>query len=69
MMDTATHLAIQAVVRALFRRRIIDEDEIAEIMNELEEAAEMQRRGGRPEGEQALMRLAANIGRDANIGE
>ena len=67
-MDMPTRLAIAAVVRALHRRRIIDEDEIVEIMHELEEAAEIPRRRDAPSEADELMELAKDIGRDANIG-
>lgn len=68
-MDRATRLGIGAIVRVLHRREIIDEDEIAELVNELSETADRQQRVGEGETANALLALARDIGRDANIGE
>lgn len=68
-MDRATRLGIGAVVRVLHRREIIDDDEIAEMLNELGDTADRQRRIGESETADALLALARDIGRDANIGE
>ncbi|HEV2865725.1 MAG TPA: hypothetical protein VGX37_04365 [Allosphingosinicella sp.] len=68
-MDSATRLAFGALVRVLHRREIIEEDEIAEMMNELADTAERQQRAGEAGTAEALLRLARDIGRDANIGE
>ena len=68
-MDRATRLAIGAIVGVLHRRGTIDEDEIAEMMNELSQAADRQQRVGEEDTAKALLALARDIGRDANIGE
>ena len=68
-MDRATRLGIGAIVRVLHRREIIDEDEIAELVNELGETADRQQRVGEAETAEQLLALARDIGRDANIGE
>lgn len=68
-MDSATRLAIGALVRVLHRRNFIDDDEIAEMMNELSETAHRQQRAGDSEVAADLLGLARDIGRDANIGE
>jgi len=68
-MDTATRLALGALVRVLHRREIIEDEEIAEMMNELGETAERQARAGEAATASALLGLARDIGRDANIGD
>ncbi len=68
-MDSATRLALGALVRVLHRRGVIDDDEIAEMINELGETADRQQRTGQSEIAQALLALARDIGRDANIGD
>ena len=68
-MDRATRLAIGAIVGVLHRRGTIDEEEIAEMMNELSEAADRQQRVGENGVAEDLLELARDIGRDANIGE
>lgn len=68
-MDRATRLAIGAIVGVLHRRGTIDEEEIAEMMNELSASAERQQRVGEEGVAEDLLELARDIGRDANIGE
>ena len=68
-MDDSTRIALGALVRALHRRDIIDEDEIAEMMNELSDTADRQRRSGAGGVADDLLALARDIGRDANIGD
>ena len=68
-MDRATRLAIGAIVGVLHRRGTIDEDEIAEMMNELSQAADRQQRVGEEGVAEDLLELARDIGRDASIGE
>lgn len=68
-MDSATRHAFAALIRVLHRREIFEDDEIAEMMNELAETADRQQRAGEPAAAEALLALARDIGRDANIGE
>lgn len=68
-MDDSTRLAIGALVRVLHRRGIIGDDEIAEMMNELGETADRRQRAGDSGASNALLGLARDIGRDADIGD
>ena len=66
-MDPATQLAIRAVVRGLSQSPAIEEEEIRLIMEELSKAADIRRDHGHIKDQNALLALASDIGKDANL--
>jgi len=66
-MDPATQLAIRAVVRGLSQSPAIEEEQIRFIMEELSKAADLRRDRGRIEDQNALLALASDIAKDANL--
>ena len=66
-MDPATQLAIRAVVRGLSQSPAIEEEQIRLITEELSKAADLRRDRGRIEDQNALLALASDIAKDANL--
>ena len=66
-MDLTTQLAIRAVVRGLAHSPAIDDEHIRLIMEELSNAADIQRERGHRVDEAELLSLASDIGKDAKL--
>ena len=68
-MDFTTRLAIQAVVRGLFRSSVITGEQVRSVMAELQYAARHQSDRGHQMDAEELMNLASEVGKDAKVGD
>ena len=66
-MDTATRLAMRAVVGGLTRSGAVEDPTVRTIMEELSKVADLRKQWGHEHDVEQLLGLAADIGIDAKL--